>query len=562
MLEPLRRPSPLVLALSGIALAVSACGDGDRDDTPPGEDASLTSEMESIEETTESFANALLDLSIATRRRDQAEIARFFASSVQSNGRPTPSGDPVAVSWVSQQDFAVGESVVEHGREEFVAELNALVDRFRSVEDARFKVAQSTVAGNTVAGKLKLWIVGRNQDGQREWLRGKAKAAASRDGEQWRLDRFVFTELGAMTASRDLFDEVAEPAGLGAAAPPAGARSDESFAAYGAAAADVDRDGLIDLFVTGAAAHHLYLNQGDGTFTDVAAAALLRELPHTATAPLFLDFDGDGDRDLFLSAIGDQFLFENRHIPDGKVEFWDVSARAGVARHAIGFSAVAGDINGDALPDIYVASYNRYGDVLPDNWDGASNGTANLLLVSRGDGTYEEQARARGVADQRWSYAAGFADVDADGRLDLYVANDFGGGNALFMNQGDQFVDEAEQRGVTDGGYGMGVSFADYDNDGHLDLHVTRMSSTAGRRILARLGGGRLPARERLESMAIGNALYRNLGDGTFRDVSAEAGPFSGGWAWGGGFFDLDNDGREDLYTPNGFVSGSSLKDT
>jgi hypothetical protein len=88
------------------------------------------------------------------------------------------------------------------------------------------------------------------------------------------------------------------------------------------------------------------------------------------------------------------------------------------------------------------------------------------------------------------------------------------------------------------------------------------MSSTAGKRILSRLGTGELPSKDRLKIMAAGNALYENLGDGHFRDVSNQAGPFSGGWAWGGGFIDIDNDGREDLFTPNGFISGSSLKDT
>ena len=74
--------------------------------------------------------------------------------------------------------------------------------------------------------------------------------------------------------------------------------------------------------------------------------------------------------------------------------------------------------------------------------------------------------------------------------------------------------------------------------------------------------GGKLPEKARLEKMAVGNALYRGRGDGTFIDVSAEAGPFGAGWAWGGGFIDFDNDGSEDLYTPNGFISGPSLKDT
>jgi hypothetical protein len=108
----------------------------------------------------------------------------------------------------------------------------------------------------------------------------------------------------------------------------------------------------------------------------------------------------------------------------------------------------------------------------------------------------------------------------------------------------------------------MGVSLGDYDNDGDLDLHVTKMSSTAGNRILGRLSDAALPSRPELKALAAGNSLYRNAGGGLFEDVSAKAGPFGGGWAWGGGFVDLDNDGFEDLYTPNGFISGPRFHDT
>lgn len=523
--------------------------------------------MVDIEETTESFANALLDLSMAARQRDSKAISDFIAPRIESNGLPEHAEDPEVIRWISRRHYKVAAVVTEQSREQFVASLGAFLNLYSEIEDVRFKVAKSTTS-SSAAGKasvdadIKFWVVGRDRDGRRGWTRGKGTAKGSLDGGRWLLSHLVFKSLETMVASRDVFDEVAEPAGLAAAAPRLTARRDEPFAAYGAATDDVDGDGFLDIFVTGAEANRLYLGSAAGTFEEVAAEALLRDLPHTATAPLFLDFDGDGDRDLFLAAIGEQYLFENRRIPDGKLEFWDVSPNLGVDRDAIGFSAVGGDLNGDGATDIYVASYNRYGRVLPDHWDGATNGTPNLLFLSKGDGTYREVAAEMGVDDRRWSYAAGLADVDNDGHLDLYVANDFGGANALFMRRGDRFVDEAGQRGVDDGGYGMGVSFADYDNDGHLDLHVTRMSSTAGRRILARLGGGKLPEKARLEKMAVGNALYRGRGDGTFVDVSAEAGPFGAGWAWGGGFIDFDNDGSEDLYTPNGFISGPSLKDT
>ena len=123
-------------------------------------------------------------------------------------------------------------------------------------------------------------------------------------------------------------------------------------------------------------------------------------------------------------------------------------------------------------------------------------------------------------------------------------------------------MDEAHERGVLDPGNGMGVAFGDFNNDGLLDVHTTNMSSTAGNRILSRLFPGSSSKDNVLMKLAAGNNLFENRGNGFFRDVTAEVGGFSGGWAWGGGFIDFDNDGWEDVYTPNGFISGKSMKDT
>ena len=108
----------------------------------------------------------------------------------------------------------------------------------------------------------------------------------------------------------------------------------------------------------------------------------------------------------------------------------------------------------------------------------------------------------------------------------------------------------------------MGVAVGDYNNDGRLDLHVTNMSSTAGNRILGRMFPGAKPGEQVLVKLASGNALFENLGGGRFREVTQEVGSLSGMWAWGGGFLDFDNDGHEDLFAPNGFISGKSMKDT
>jgi len=531
---------------------------GPRGDEPVG--------LELIEERTESFANALLDLSVAVRDGEIAKVGKHFAPQVVANPFPTAVKKSQQVrKWIHSHGWVLKADPHRLQKTELLRSIEGFLTHFSIVEDVRFKVKKSVVQedGSAIEARIAFWIIARDQAGHREWVRGWANASADWKSEgRFEMSRFVLESVDSMIAEVDLFDEVAAPAGLAATAPAFRARIDPPFAAYGVAVADVNNDGFVDLFVTGASGNSLYINQGDGTFRDQAEDAFVRELLHTGTGPLFLDYDNDGDKDLFVSSVGEQVLFENRLIPDGRLMFWDSSAAAGINGRAIGFTAVAGDVNKDGYPDIYVASYNRYGQILPDDWNGASNGTPNLLFVSQGDGTYKEAGAAWGVADGRWSYAAQFADFDADGDLDLYAANDFGGGNALYLNEGTRFVDVAVDRGVVDHGYCMGVSFGDYDNDGDLDLHVTRMSSTAGRRILARMSRKDLPQKGQLENLAAGNALYENVGEGFFRDVSNSAGPFGAGWAWGGGFFDLDNDGWLDTYTPNGFISGKSLKDT
>lgn len=543
----------------GLVVTVVGCGRG----APDGRASDLPEAIERIEETTESFANAMLDLSVAVKTGNRDVMLAMAADEVIGVPLSVERGSTEDHGWFSLLDWVPDDESILSA-EDWLERLEDLRARFSEIEDVRFKVKASEVApdGKTVDGRIAFWLVGRDSSSHREWVRGKAFVEARLSPSGWKIGLFDVTEMGSMLAAVDIFSEVGEPAGLDAVDPPYGASPAPPYAAHGAAAADVNLDGLIDLAAAGPKRNFLYINRGDGTFREVAQDAHISMLPVAVTAPLFLDYDNDGDQDLFFAAIGEQILLENRYIPDGRVDFMDVSYSARVARQAVGFSAIAGDVDGNGHTDIYVASYNRYGVVMPDRWDGASNGTPNLLFLNRGDGTFDEVAESWGAAGNKWSYAAGFADVDGDHDLDLYVANDYGGPNDLFINIGDGFEEDAKARGVSDGGYGMGVDFGDFDNDGDLDLHVTRMSSTAGKRILSRLGTDELPSKDRLKIMAAGNALYENLGDGRFRDVSAEAGPFSGGWAWGGGFIDIDNDGREDLFTPNGFISGPSLKDT
>ena len=527
--------------------------------------------LEEAEDLSESLANDLLKFSVAVRDGDLNGIRNHFAGELEATAWPT--GEPelkTVAPNILQGGWELDPTIATVNGEQFLEQFLEFAGMFTSIEDARFKVKTAHFneeTGRSGEAHLKFFMVGRDNDGNRQWFKGTGHAGLARnEGTAWMLDRFTLDTVTVKRSATDLFSEVAGPAGLGALFPPTGEGQNQGFVAHGAATADVNGDGLLDIAASGVDQNYLYLNKGDGAFEDVSSSSMVKFAP-IGSGALFLDIDNDGDSDLFFAAVGKQVLMENRFVPDGQVLFLDISEQSGVDRPAVGFSAHAADVNSDGYPDIHVSSYNHYGTVMPNSWIKATNGTPNLLLLNNGDGTFNEVAESWGIADCRWAYTAGFLDIDQDGDQDLYVANDFGE-NALYRNDTEpgssqgRFTDIAATAGLVDRGFGMGVSFGDYDNDGDFDLHVTNMSSTAGNRILKLLYPENHEIRQSLTKQAAGNSLYRNNGDGTFEEVTAEAGGLSGGWAFGGGFVDFNNDGWEDVYTPNGFISGKSMKDT
>ncbi len=561
------RTLPLLLVVA----FVPACS---RAPAPPAPAAAATAPdahvdhaaLERIEEATEEFANRALDLSLAARSQLADQLVPFFADSV-TIGLAEPAAD-LAPEYrdVSKRSWTPAAETTVDARAASVA-LERLLLHWSSIEDVRIKLKTSTpdlaATPPTVDAHFKGWIVGRNQAGQREWLRWTGHLEGVRVDDAWRITHLSHDPCASLVSARDLFSEVSRPAGVRRRDPTLAERGGRGLVSHGAAAADVNNDGLVDVFAAGLSRHALFLNRGDGTFEDAAESARVAHSSGAGVGPLFLDMDGDGDQDLFLSSVGTQSLFENRLIPDGTLVFRDVTAKSGVGIERSAFSAAAGDVNGDGRPDIVVACYANYGVVVPDSWAGATNGEPNLLFLNMGDGTFREAAVEAGVADSRWSYATLIADLDEDGDLDIVTGNDFGGPNGFFVNDGaGRFTDRAREMGLAEPGYAMGLSVGDPDADGDLDLHVTKMSSNAGNRILGRFDAADLPSKATLAVLAAGNSLHENIGGGRFQEITREAGPFASSWAWGGGFTDLDCDGFADIYTPNGFLSGSGFKDT
>ena len=353
------------------------------------------------------------------------------------------------------------------------------------------------------------------------------------------------------------FVDVAESVGLTRVHTGGGPEKEYIVEAKGGGAAflDLEGDGDLDLYwVNGATLAHpqgagnaLYRNDGDAGFTDVAPAAGASGRGWGMGAAS-ADYDNDGDADLFVTCLTDDILLRNDSDAE-KLAFADVTAEAGIHLPRWSTGAAFGDYDGDGDLDLYVSGYAEFSveriRPLGTRWRGADVfvGPVGLpaapdALLRNDDGRFVDASDTAGVAgvDPGYGLAALFVDIDDDGDVDLFVAND-STPNFLFSNEVGHFVDVSLEAGVAYGGRGraqagMGVAWGDFDGDLQPDLLVTHFENDY-------------------------NTLYRSQVGGSFADVTLLAGlgveafPMVGFGASPG---DFDHDGDLDLFVANGHV--------
>ena len=315
------------------------------------------------------------------------------------------------------------------------------------------------------------------------------------------------------------------------------AQLDYKVCTFGIGYGDFNNDGHTDLYLANAiyTPNLLLKNRGDGTFADVTPQSGVGGLAICSDDLVLGDFNNDGKLDIYVGNEGANVLYLNQ----GNFRFVAATAQAGVGDTLIS-NCTAADYDNDGDLDIYVAN-NRGGyDDYPikDKWP-------NRLYRNNGDGTFTDVAAEAGVQDESNSKGCCFGDYDNDGYLDLYVGND-GSPNRLFRNNGDgTFSDVTDQAGVAEPIGTHAVIFADFDNDGWLDIYAA--------------GGSYIPERHHeCIHQNHPDKLYRNNGDGTFTDITASSGmnpnhPLTAGVAVG----DIDNDGFLDIFLANSIYQGS-----
>ena len=322
----------------------------------------------------------------------------------------------------------------------------------------------------------------------------------------------------------------------------------------GAVAEDFDGDGWVDIFALrgGEAPSLLYMNQGDGTFSEESVARGA-DLPTSyGVAAAAADYDNDGDIDIAaVSQSSPHYLLVN--IGDGQFRVDDTML---TEPRMFATSPSWGDVNNDGMLELALGEWNAE---TSKNYDSATRATSDwppsesknplvgrdrsapmFMYSNNGKGNLEPYDFRATPQIDLWVFAPRFADMDGDGLTDLAVVADYGM-SRLYRNVGDgKFRLERSASDVFTDENGMGSAIGDYDNDGDLDWFV---SSIFGQDNPDKgVFGG------------TGNRLYRNESEMQFADLSAEAGIRDGGWGWAASFGDLDNDGDLDLYHVNGWV--------
>lgn len=318
--------------------------------------------------------------------------------------------------------------------------------------------------------------------------------------------------------------------------------------------ADFNNDGFPDFYLTSSdfgSKNALYMNEGDETFTDVAAdlgVADLNDAENGASmGSVWGDYNNDGYEDLLVYRWGRPELFRNE-MGEG---FTRITDAAGLSEHINSNTAFWFDFNSDGYLDLFIGGY-YHEDVdlfnltdtrmMPDSYEYATNGGLNYLYENMRDGTFKDVSEEMGLQEiRRWTLASAAADLNSSGYPDIVLANDYGSDEIYLNLEGKGFLNVSEDAGI---GLvpksGMSVSFGDFLNRGELSIYITNISEAG---VLMQGNNLWVP------SGSVPGEIPR------YRNVAGNMGVEIGEWGYGGLFVDLNNDGNLDLYLSNGYVS-------
>ncbi|HMH25337.1 MAG TPA: CRTAC1 family protein, partial [Gemmatimonadaceae bacterium] len=333
----------------------------------------------------------------------------------------------------------------------------------------------------------------------------------------------------------------------------------------GVAVGDIDGDGLPDLYFTSnLGPNKLYRNKGNYQFEDITDKAGVADPDGWKTGVTMADVNGDGKLDIYVSGV-DYLTMHGRnvlYINNGDGTFTDRTKEFGLEHVGYSTQALFFDYDGDGDLDMYLLDHSTHTEraIGAQARGGAPRPRTSDRLLRNDGGHFTDVTDQAGLHDGIDGYGLGVvaSDFNGDGCPDIYVTNDFQGNDYLYINNcNGTFTESITKAMGHTSRFSMGVDAADFNNDGRMDVISLDMlperedilktsASTESFNIYnLRLQAGYQPQYER-------NALQLNRGIGKFSDVGYLAGVFATDWSWAALFADLDNDGRKDLFITNG----------
>ena len=450
------------------------------------------------------------------------------------------------------------------GKEAFIEKVRATVGGWASVDRTLWHTFRSDAQDGTpppfVQQRAHFDLGGTTNDGTKMELHATITAELALDETgRWKIRRLQFDDGYYTKTNVPAFRDITAWSGFSFNLSETNQEIvqsviDERFllTSGGVATVDYDHDGFWDLLVTQAALRTvLFVNDRKGGFIETPLP-LLEDPAAVSKVYLWLDLDGDGTEELIGSRVLDQ-KGERAELGLYTFDKGKMARERGALSAALRASGavITCDVNGDDLLDIFVVGYSHLDSTRQPSFIDATDGLRNLLFINKGNLRFEEESRARGISDERYSLVAECWDFDKDGDADIFVGNDFGPNN-YYVNDGTgQFHDDTDHAFHKGSSFSMGVSVADFDNTGEYTLSVSNMYSHAGNRIVPLTYGIDEDQRAFVLRLAGGNSFYEPT-DGSWTDTSVKRGVDVSGWAWGNQFFDFDNDGDKDLFVVNG----------
>ncbi len=351
--------------------------------------------------------------------------------------------------------------------------------------------------------------------------------------------------------------------------------NDMIVAGAGVAVGDINNDSLPDIFFAGnQVADRLYLNQGQMQFQDITEAAGIYVDDRWSTGVTMADINKDGFIDIYVcrSVQENPQLSENLlYINNGDLTFTEQAAAYGLSDRGFSIQATFFDADQDGLLDMYLVnqppSLGKRSGKVPKYLNAKSMIYSDRFYWNNGSGKFEDVTLEAGLLNLAYGLSASVGDFNEDGWPDIYVANDFDRPDHLYINQGDgTFQNTANQAVKHMSNFSMGSDVADYNNDGLLDIMVVDMMPEDNKSIKTNMGGMSPKSFWKVVNNGwhyqyMFNTLQRNNGNGTFSELAQIGGVSSSDWSWGPLWADFDNDGWKDLVVTNGIKRNQRQSD-